>query len=108
MNQWFEGFSYRKVLSAIGNAAAIAGHGLQKASQSRAARIAKETGKILGRAALMRNPVTAVFYGEFNKMRNDYVKSEEFGVRTFEDRKGNTYTGRKVLHPEWERMNQNN
>ena len=90
-----------------GNVAAIAGHGMQKMTQSRAARIAKDTGKILARAALMRNPMTAVFYGEFNKMRNDYLQMGQFEVRKNKDDQGNVHTGRAILHPDWERTNQN-
>ena len=91
-----------------GNTMAIAGHGLQKVSQSRAARIAKTTGKILARAALMRNPVAATFYGEFNKIRNDYVRMEEFKMQQKTDNDGNVIReGRPILHPDWERQNQN-
>ena len=47
----------------------------------------------VARAALMRNPITSVFYGEMNKFRNDYVRMEQF--------KKDKETGqRQILHPD--------
>ena len=95
---------------AAGGTAAAAAHGATKLGgavldgagrvlDSKGARVAKRTAGILARAALMRNPITNVFYGEFNKMRNDYLKMSEFS----KDENGQ----RAVLHPEYHRENQN-
>jgi len=89
---------------AAGGTAAAAAHGATKLGgavldgagrvlDSRGARVAKRTAGILARAALMRNPITSVFYGEMNKFRNDYIRMEQF--------KKNPETGqRQVLHPD--------
>ena len=89
---------------AAGGTAAAAAHGATKLGgavldgagrvlDSRGARVAKRTAGILARAALMRNPITSVFYGEMNKFRNDYVRMEQF--------KKDKETGqRQILHPD--------
>ena len=104
---------------AAGGTAAAAAHGATKLGgavldgagrvlDSRGARVAKRTAGILARAALMRNPITSVFYGEMNRIRNDYVCMQEFKVQQKTDKEGNvTREGRPILHPDWERENQN-
>ena len=104
---------------AAGGTAAAAAHGATKLGgavldgagrvlDSRGARVAKRTAGILARAALMRNPITSVFYGEMNRIRNDYVRMQEFKVQQKTDKEGNvTREGRPILHPDWERENQN-
>lgn len=88
----------------VSGTAAAAAHGATKLGgavldgagrvlDSRGARVAKRTAGILARAALMRNPITSVFYGEMNKFRNDYVRMEQF--------KKDKETGqRQILHPD--------
>lgn len=104
---------------AAGGTAAAAAHGATKLGgavldgagrvlDSRGARVAKRTAGILARAALMRNPITSVFYGEMNRIRNDYIRMEEFKVQQQKDDAGNvTREGRPILHPDWHRENQN-
>lgn len=104
---------------AAGGTAAAAAHGATKLGgavldgagrvlDSRGARVAKRTAGILARAALMRNPITSVFYGEMNRIRNDYIRMEEFKVQQQKDKKGNvTREGRPILYPDWDRKNQN-
>ena len=103
---------------AAGGTAAAAAHGATKLGgavldgagrvlDSRGARVAKRTAGILARAALMRNPITSVFYGEMNRIRNDYVRMEEFKVRKNKDSEGNIVEGRSILHPDWDKTNQN-
>lgn len=70
---------------AAGGTAAAAAHGAIKLGgavldgagrvlDNRGAWVAKRTAGILACAALMRNLITSVFYGEMNKFRNDYVR----------------------------------